>query len=130
MKIMTIGFTKSSAEKFFSRLKQSGTQRVVDVRLNNISQLAGFAKKNDLSYFLKELCGRQLGQVPAHLSSPAGRPQGGAIGAERPAQRWLPAMQRSDPAPMSSAAGGRVSAAEVGGRGHRSSVAGRCDFQP
>jgi len=64
MKIMTIGFTKSSAEKFFSRLKQSGTQRVVDVRLNNISQLAGFAKKNDLSYFLKELCGIEYVHLP------------------------------------------------------------------
>jgi uncharacterized protein (DUF488 family) len=64
MKIMTIGFTKSSAEKFFSRLQQSGTRRVVDVRLNNISQLAGFAKKNDLSYFLKELCGIEYVHLP------------------------------------------------------------------
>jgi uncharacterized protein (DUF488 family) len=48
MKIFTIGFTKKSAETFFSKLRESGAQRIVDVRLNNISQLAGFAKKDDL----------------------------------------------------------------------------------
>jgi uncharacterized protein (DUF488 family) len=64
MRILTIGFTKTSAEKFFTRLKQAGTQRVIDVRLNNISQLAGFAKKQDLSYFLKELCGIEYLHLP------------------------------------------------------------------
>ena len=63
MKIMnginlyTIGFTKKKAEYFFSKLKQSGVKRVLDVRLNNVSQLAGFAKKDDLVYFLKQLGG-------------------------------------------------------------------------
>ncbi|WP_458368887.1 DUF488 domain-containing protein [Pseudomonas mandelii] len=56
MKIYTIGFTEKKAERFFSLIKISGTKRIVDVRLNNISQLAGFAKKEDLKYFLKELC--------------------------------------------------------------------------
>lgn len=56
MKIFTIGFTKKSAETFFSCLKDAGVQRLVDVRLNNVSQLAGFAKRNDLSYFTKEIC--------------------------------------------------------------------------
>lgn len=56
MKLFTIGFTKSSAENFFGRLKRAGVRRLVDVRLNNVSQLAGFAKKNDLAYFLRELC--------------------------------------------------------------------------
>ena len=56
MKIFTIGFTKKNAEQFFSRLKQPGLVRVVDIRLNNVSQLAGFTKKDDLRYFLKELC--------------------------------------------------------------------------
>ena len=56
MRILTIGFTKKSAEHFFKLLHNSGTRKVVDVRLNNVSQLAGFAKKNDLAYFLKELC--------------------------------------------------------------------------
>ena len=49
MKLFTIGFTKKSAEQFFTRLKQPGLVRLVDVRLNNVSQLAGFTKKNDLT---------------------------------------------------------------------------------
>jgi len=56
MKIFTIGFTKKNAEQFFSRLKQPGLVSVVDIRLNNVSQLAGFTKRDDLGYFLKELC--------------------------------------------------------------------------
>lgn len=56
MKIFTIGFTKKSAEQFFTRLKQPGLERVVDTRLNNVSQLAGFSKKNDLQFFLREIC--------------------------------------------------------------------------
>lgn len=56
MKVFTIGFTKKSAEQFFTRLKQQGLLRVVDVRLNNVSQLAGFTKKNDLKFFLREIC--------------------------------------------------------------------------
>lgn len=45
MKIITIGFTEKKAERFFSLIKISGAKRVVDVRLNNVSQLSGFAKK-------------------------------------------------------------------------------------
>jgi uncharacterized protein (DUF488 family) len=56
MKIFTIGFTKKSAEQFFDRLKQPGLVRLVDVRLNNVSQLSGFTKKNDLKFFLREIC--------------------------------------------------------------------------
>lgn len=56
MKIFTIGFTKKSAEQFFNRLKQPGLVRLVDARLNNVSQLAGFTKKNDLKFFLREIC--------------------------------------------------------------------------
>lgn len=55
--IFTIGFTKKSAEQFFTKLRESGVKCLVDVRLNNTSQLAGFAKKEDLSYFLREICG-------------------------------------------------------------------------
>ena len=54
--LYTIGFTKKSAEDFFNKLKKQGVKLLIDVRLNNSSQLAGFAKKNDLIYFLKELC--------------------------------------------------------------------------
>jgi uncharacterized protein (DUF488 family) len=56
MKIFTIGFTKKNAEQFFIRLKQPSLERVVDVRLNNTSQLAGFTKKDDLHFFLREIC--------------------------------------------------------------------------
>ena len=56
MKISTIGFTKKNAEKFFGLLEMSGARRVVDVRLNNVSQLAGFAKRDDLSFFLDRIC--------------------------------------------------------------------------
>ncbi|MBI1789085.1 MAG: DUF488 domain-containing protein, partial [Acidobacteria bacterium] len=56
MEIYTIGFTQKSAEQFFGILKQAGIGRVIDVRLNNVSQLAGFTKKNDLRFFLREVC--------------------------------------------------------------------------
>ena len=56
MKLYTLGFTKKTAEHFFSLLRESGAQRVVDVRLNNVSQLAGFTKKDSLAFFLRELC--------------------------------------------------------------------------
>lgn len=51
MKIMTIGFTKKTAREFFGLLLQARVKTLVDVRLNNVSQLAGFAKKDDLAYF-------------------------------------------------------------------------------
>jgi uncharacterized protein (DUF488 family) len=54
--IYTIGFTKKNAEKFFALIKSANISTLIDVRLNNASQLAGFAKKDDLKYFLKELC--------------------------------------------------------------------------
>ena len=53
--VFTIGFTGSSAEHFFERLKQAGVKKVIDTRLWASSQLAGFAKKKDLPYFVKEL---------------------------------------------------------------------------
>lgn len=55
IKINTIGFTKKTAEEFFGLVRDSGTRRIVDVRLNNVSQLAGFAKKKDMQFFLKEM---------------------------------------------------------------------------
>lgn len=65
MRLFTIGFTKKSAQNFFSKLKESGADRIVDVRLNNVSQLAGFAKKTDLQYFLQQICDMEY----VHLSS-------------------------------------------------------------
>lgn len=57
MKVFTIGFTKKNAEQFFSRLKQPGLMRLIDARLNNVSQLAGFTKKDDLRFFLNTING-------------------------------------------------------------------------
>ena len=65
MKLSTIGFTRKPARRFFDLLRQSGARRVVDVRLHNGSQLAGFAKKDDLAYFLGELCGMEYVHLPA-----------------------------------------------------------------
>lgn len=59
MKLYTIGFTKKSAEKFFGLLREAGVTTLVDVRLNNISQLSGFAKRDDLRFFLDEICDAQ-----------------------------------------------------------------------
>ena len=64
MKLFTIGFTKKTAEGFFATLRDAGTCRVVDVRLNNVSQLAGFAKRLDLEYFLRELCNMDYVHLP------------------------------------------------------------------
>lgn len=59
MDIHSIGFTKHSAEEFFDKLRTAGVTRLIDVRLNNVSQLAGFAKRDDLRFFLQELCGAE-----------------------------------------------------------------------
>jgi uncharacterized protein (DUF488 family) len=57
--IFSIGFTQRSAEQFFGTLREAGVQRLMDVRLNNTSQLAAFAKRDDLRFFLRELCGAE-----------------------------------------------------------------------
>ncbi len=56
MNTFTIGFTGKTAEQFFELLKNSGASTLIDVRLNNTSQLAGFSKKEDLRFFLKQIC--------------------------------------------------------------------------
>lgn len=56
MRLYTIGFTHKTAEYFFSRLRRAGIRTLVDVRLHNTSQLAGFTKKEDLPFFVRELC--------------------------------------------------------------------------
>ncbi|MDM3855975.1 MAG: DUF488 domain-containing protein [Aphanizomenon gracile PMC649.10] len=55
--LFTIGFTQKKAEQFFETLIKAGVKRVIDTRLNNVSQLAGFAKKSDLQYFLQKIGG-------------------------------------------------------------------------
>lgn len=64
MEIYTIGFTQTTAEHFFGRLKDAGIKRLLDVRLNNSSQLAGFAKARDLPYFLAQLVGAEYEHEP------------------------------------------------------------------
>lgn len=64
MRIYTIGFTKKPASVFFGLLKESGATRIVDVRLNNSSQLSGFAKRDDLSYFLESICDMEYVHLP------------------------------------------------------------------
>src|SRR5262245_34704311 len=56
MHVFTIGFTQKPAAEFFGLLRHNGIRRLIDVRLNNVSQLAGFAKRADLEFFLRELC--------------------------------------------------------------------------
>jgi uncharacterized protein (DUF488 family) len=57
MKVYTIGFTQKNARKFFNLLRDNNVKTVVDIRLNNTSQLAAFAKGEDLKFFLTEFCG-------------------------------------------------------------------------
>ena len=66
--VFTVGFTKKTAAQFFEKLRTAGIKRVVDVRLNNVSQLAGFSKRDDLQYFLREIL--QVGYVEAPLLAP------------------------------------------------------------
>jgi uncharacterized protein (DUF488 family) len=63
-KVSTIGFTKTTAEGFFERLLKAGVNKVVDVRLHNTSQLAGFAKADDLAYLLKKIGGIEYVHQP------------------------------------------------------------------
>ena len=64
MRVYTIGFTKKSASEFFELLRESGAKRLVDVRLSNLSQLSGFAKKDDLEYFLNKICRMKYVHLP------------------------------------------------------------------
>ena len=64
MEIYSIGFTQKSAAQFFGALKSAGIQRLLDIRLNNTSQLAAFAKKDDLAYFLKAICNAEYHHEP------------------------------------------------------------------
>ena len=70
MEIFTIGFTKRSADSFFGALRHAGIRRLLDVRLNNSSQLAGFTKREDLPFFLRELCGADYLHEPLLAPTP------------------------------------------------------------
>ena len=69
MEVCTIGFTKKSAAQFFGALRDADIQQLVDIRLNNVSQLAGFTRRGDLPFFLRELCG--AGYVHEPLLAPS-----------------------------------------------------------
>lgn len=62
--IHTVGFTKKSAKEFFALLKASGAKHLLDIRLNNTSQLAGFTKRDDLKYFLQQLLNMEYREIP------------------------------------------------------------------
>lgn len=57
IRLFTIGFTRKTAEQFFTKLQQAGVKRLIDIRLYNNSQLAGFSKRDDLAYFLRSIAG-------------------------------------------------------------------------
>jgi uncharacterized protein (DUF488 family) len=71
MKVFTIGFTKKNAEQFFNCLRLPGIVRLVDVRLSNVSQLAGFTKRDDLRYFLREILNIDYVHLPELAPSQA-----------------------------------------------------------
>lgn len=56
MNIFTIGYTKKSAQTFFELINENKIDVVIDIRLYNSTQLAGFSKSKDLKYFLKKIC--------------------------------------------------------------------------
>jgi uncharacterized protein (DUF488 family) len=64
MKVFTIGFTKKSAREFFGKLRCPGLQRLIDLRLNNVSQLAGFSKREDLQFFSEAILSIQYVHLP------------------------------------------------------------------
>ncbi|WNC94277.1 DUF488 domain-containing protein [Paraburkholderia sp. FT54] len=64
VQVATIGFTGKTAQEFFDLLKNAEVRTVLDIRLSNTSQLAGFAKKQDLPFFLDKLCGAAYEEMP------------------------------------------------------------------
>ena len=70
MEVFTIGFTQSSAAHFFRRLRAARIRCLLDVRLNTRSQLAGFAKRDDLAFFLRELCDAEYVHEPLLAPTP------------------------------------------------------------
>jgi uncharacterized protein (DUF488 family) len=64
MKVYTIGFTGKTAEAFFGALRRAGVRRLLDVRLHNTSNMAGFTKQRDLPFFLREICAVEYHHEP------------------------------------------------------------------
>jgi len=91
VQVATIGFTGKTAQRFFDSLKQAQIRTVLDVRLHNTSQLAGFAKKQDLRYFLENLCGAAYLEIPELTPEPdlLKRYQGKVLGWDEYAAAYL-----------------------------------------
>ena len=64
IQLFTIGFTQKNAETFFTILRKARIRHVLDIRLNNVSQLAGFTKRDDLRFFLREICSADYHHLP------------------------------------------------------------------
>jgi uncharacterized protein (DUF488 family) len=64
VQVYTLGFTQRTAEGFFGALRRAGVRRLLDVRLGNVSQLSAFTKRDDLAFFLRELCGAEYAHEP------------------------------------------------------------------
>jgi uncharacterized protein (DUF488 family) len=81
-RLFTIGFTNKSAARFFGLLREAGVREVIDIRLNNRSQLAGFSKSDDLGYFLRAISGigyrHELSMAPTQEMLDAYKKQGGS----------------------------------------------------
>lgn len=88
MRLFTIGFTRKTAEQFFTLLGGSGARRIVDVRLNNTSQLAAFAKQDDLAFFARRLCDMD------YVHEPRLAPTQQMIDRYRKEKRGWPALER------------------------------------
>jgi uncharacterized protein (DUF488 family) len=115
MTLFTIGFTKKSAREFFTLLRRPGLKRVVDIRLSNTSQLAGFTKKGDIEFFLQEICGLDYVHLPELAPTPeimeAGR-KGGADW-ERRFLALLAARRVEDTVPRETLDGGCLLCSEA-----------------
>jgi len=70
LRIFTIGFTKKSAREFFGKLRRPGLVRLIDVRLNNVSQLAGFSKRDDLEFFCEAVLAIPYRHLPELAPTP------------------------------------------------------------
>lgn len=96
--LYTIGFTRRSAESFFETLRQHRVQRLIDVRLNNSSQLAGFTKRDDLDYFVRTILNAEFHHLPLLAPTPELRatmkPGGGGWAAYVPKFQALLAERR------------------------------------
>ena len=143
MKVYTIGFTKKSASDFFGLLRESGAKRLIDVRLNNVSQLSGFAKRADLEYFLNTICRMKYVHMPelAPTKEMLDSYRNGHHNWETYESEFLALMQQrriakmgikrmvangcflcseDQPRPLSSATSCRVSSAQLGRRANNS----------